>query len=324
MASSLETFLLAIVLPGTELPETKNLHPLAYYSDHFELPLPEGHRFPMAKYGLLRQRVLEERLLPPQALRVPAAVSDAEILRAHTAEYLKQLLDGSLPTAAVRRIGFPWSAGLIERSRRSAGGTLAACRSALARGVGVNLAGGTHHAFADRGEGFCVLNDAAIALRALKAEGEIGRALVVDLDVHQGNGTAVIFQGDPTVFTFSVHGRRNFPFRKEESDLDLALEDGTEDEEYLAALATGLEQAFAAARAELVIYLAGADPYAGDRLGRLALTKAGLAARDSKVFDACRVAGLPVAVAMAGGYAEELADIVDIHLETVSQALQLG
>ncbi|MDX1998857.1 MAG: histone deacetylase [Thermoanaerobaculia bacterium] len=294
---------------------------LAFYCDHFVLPLPEGHRFPMSKYRLLRERVAG---LAGISLREPAAVSEAELRRAHTADYVARAVAGELTRAEVRRIGFPWSPEMIERSRRSAGATWAAAWAALEAGVAVNLAGGTHHAFADRGEGFCVFNDAAVAARTLQAAGRVGRVLVVDTDVHQGNGTAAIFRDDPTVFTFSLHGARNFPFHKEISDLDLELPDASGDAEYLEALDRGLATSLAWARwerAELAIWVSGADPFVGDTLGRLAVSKAGLAERDVRVLRALRSAGLAVVVVMAGGYAADVADTVDIHCQTVKTAL---
>ncbi|MEM9593716.1 MAG: histone deacetylase [Acidobacteriota bacterium] len=293
-----------------------------YYCDHFVLPLPSDHRFPMAKYRLLRERVVAEAETGPFDLRVPEPASDEDILRAHDRDYLSRVKTGDLGRQAARRIGFPWSPELVERSRRSAGGTLAACRGALEDGAAVNLAGGTHHAFADRGEGFCVFNDAAVAARAMQAEGRARRILVVDCDVHQGNGTASIFTDDPTVFTLSLHGRRNYPFRKESSDLDVALDDGTEDGPYLEALDKALEWALPRARPDLAIYVSGADPFVGDRLGRLALTKEGLADRDRRVFEVFQRGRIPVAVVMAGGYAEDVEDIVDIHFRTVVLAAQ--
>ena len=291
-----------------------------FYHDQFVLPLPDGHRFPMSKYGLLRQRIEAAGLVPAEELRVPAAATDAQILRAHTRGYLEKVKTGSLTRQEVRRIGFPWSPQLVERSRRSVGSTIAAGRWALREGVAVNLAGGTHHAGPDWGQGFCVFNDAAVAARALQAEGRARRVLVVDCDVHQGNGTAAIAAGDLSLFTFSIHGEKNFPFRKEQSDLDIGLPDGTGDVVYLEALAHGLRSALDRARADLVIYLAGADPFVDDRLGRLALSKEGLLARDRLVLDGCRAAGLPVAVVMAGGYAREVRDTVDIHFGTVCVA----
>ncbi|HTP09765.1 MAG TPA: histone deacetylase, partial [Anaerolineae bacterium] len=209
-----------------------------FKTDQFVLPLPEGHRFPVSKYALLRQRVEAARLVPPNDLIEAPAASDEEITRAHTAEYLRRVKNGELTEKELRRIGFPWSPQMVERSRRSSGATIAAARAALIDGAkcGVNLAGGTHHAFADRGEGFCVFNDAAIAARAVQAEGLAQRIVVIDCDVHQGNGTAKIFENDPSVFTFSIHGAKNFPFHKEASDLDVALPDGADDATYLAAL----------------------------------------------------------------------------------------
>jgi acetoin utilization deacetylase AcuC-like enzyme len=293
----------------------------AYYIDRFELPLPSNHRFPMEKYVLLRRRVVEAGLVSPGDLRVPCAATDAEITRVHDREYVRRLMNGELTEREIRRIGFPWSPQLVDRARRSVGGTIEACRAALGDSVAVNLAGGTHHAFPDHGEGYCVFNDCAIAARAMQAEGRAARVIILDCDVHQGNGTAAVFADDPTVFTFSIHGARNFPFRKQPSDLDIALDDGADDGVYLEALESGVRRALALAHADLAIYLAGADPYVGDRLGRLALSKEGLANRDRLVFERCHSAGLPVAVAMAGGYARDVQDTVDIHLQTVQVAL---
>lgn len=293
-----------------------------FYTDHYVLPLPAGHRFPMEKYALLRQRVEAAGLAGTGGLRNPHAATDTEILRAHGRGYLDRVVGGGLAAAEIRRIGFPWTPQMVERSRRSAGATIEACRAALDEGVGVNLAGGTHHAFRDHGEGYCVFNDAAIAALAVQAEGLARRVAIIDCDVHQGNGTAAILADDPTVFTFSIHGARNFPFRKEASDLDIELPDGCGDTTYLDALERGVCHALSAAQPDLVIYLAGADPFEGDRLGRLALTKAGLQARDCLVFEICAASALPVAVAMAGGYARNIADTVDIHFATVSAASQ--
>ncbi len=294
-----------------------------FYTDHFVLPLPPEHRFPMRKYALLRQRVVEAALVAPENVRVPAAATDVEIERAHDPEYLRRVQAGELTPQEVRRMGFPWSLELVERSRRSSGATIEACRAALVDGLAVNLAGGTHHACWDHGQGYCVFNDSAIAARAMQAEGRVERVVVLDCDVHQGNGTAAILAGDPTIFTFSIHGAKNFPFRKEQSDLDIELEDGADDRTYLEALAEGLGQALARAKADLAIYLAGADPYLHDRLGRLGLSKAGLAARDRLVLNRCRAAGLSVAITMAGGYAPEVQDTVDIHFQTVSLAAEM-
>jgi acetoin utilization deacetylase AcuC-like enzyme len=294
-----------------------------FYSDHFVLPLPQGHRFPMVKYSMLRERVAEAGLCEPGELRVPRPVSDEEILRSHEMSYLRRVVEGTLSQREMRRIGFPWSERMVERSRRASGGTLGACLAALEDGLAANLAGGTHHAYADRGEGYCVFNDSAIAARAVQADGLIERVVVLDTDVHQGNGTAAILRGDPSVFTFSIHGARNFPFRKEASDLDIPLPDGADDEEFLGALEDGLEEALAASKAGLAIYLAGADPYVDDRLGRLSVSKEGLAERDRLVLEACREHGIPVVVTMAGGYARKVEDTVDIHFRSIERAASL-
>jgi acetoin utilization deacetylase AcuC-like enzyme len=294
-----------------------------FYSDQFVLPLPEGHRFPMVKYSMLRERVAKAGVCGPGDMRVPRPVSDAEILRSHEEGYLRRVVDGTLTQKEMRRIGFPWSERMVERSRRASGGTLGACFAALEEGFGANLAGGTHHAFANRGEGYCVFNDSAIAARAVQAQGLVERVVVVDTDVHQGNGTAAILGGDPSVFTFSIHGARNFPFRKEESDLDVALPDGADDGEYLDALEGALEKALDSSGAQLAIYLAGADPYEDDRLGRLRVSKEGLAERDRLVLESCRERGISVAVTMAGGYAREVDDTVDIHFQSIERATTL-
>jgi acetoin utilization deacetylase AcuC-like enzyme len=293
-----------------------------FYTDQFVLPLPEGHRFPMQKYALLRQRVVESGIVAPEQLGIPHAATDVELLRAHDAAYLRRCQQGQLTAQEIRRIGFPLSPQMVERSRRSSGATIEACRAALADGFAANLAGGTHHAFRDHGEGYCVFNDGVVAARAMQAERRADRVLLVDCDVHQGNGTAAILAADDTIFTFSIHGAKNFPFHKEQSDLDIALDDGTGDAAYLAALDLGLCQAIELSRADLAIYLAGADPYADDRLGRLALSKDGLAARDRMVFRYCREAGMPVAIVMAGGYARAIADTVDIHFQTLRAAVE--
>ena len=264
-----------------------------YYTDHFVLPLPEGHRFPMSKYAELRRRLERASWTQASQFRVPEAATDEEILRAHDAGYLERVA------------------------------TLNACRAALDDGIAVNLAGGTHHAFRDRGEGFCVFNDSVIAARAMQSESGVRRVLVIDCDVHQGNGTAAICVDDPSIYTFSIHGARNFPFRKERSDLDVALEDGTDDETYLQALAGGLARALDEASPDLAVYLSGADPWRGDRWGRLGLTKRGLAERDRFVLATCRERGLPVVVTMAGGYAPRVEDTVDIHVRTVRTACEL-
>ena len=294
-----------------------------FYSDHFVLPLPEGHRFPMVKYSMLRERVARDGICAQGELLTPRAVTDQEILRAHAPDYLKRVASGTLTEREVRRIGFPWSERMVERSRRASGGTLGACLAALDEGFAANLAGGTHHAFSDRGEGFCVFNDSAIAARAVQAAGLVERVVVIDTDVHQGNGTAAILRGDPTVFTFSVHGAKNFPFHKEESDLDASLPDGAGDTDFLATLERGLQKALDAADASLAIYLAGADPFEADRLGRLSVTKSGLAERDRIVLETCRERGIPVAVTMAGGYASEVEDTVDVHFQSIRRAASM-
>ena len=292
----------------------------AFTSDHFVLPLPEDHKFPMRKYEALRRRVADEGLVAPRDLREPEAATDEQLHRVHERGYVRRVKEGRLDERELRRIGFPWSPAMVERSLRSAGATVEACRAAMDDGVAVNLAGGTHHAFADRGEGFCVFNDSAVAARAMQAEGRARRVVVIDCDVHQGNGTAAIFAGDPTVFTFSIHGATNFPYRKEASDLDVALPDGMGDEGYLAALDAALPLVLDLANAQLAIYVSGADPHENDRFGRLKLTAAGLRERDRRVLSACRGAGLPVAVSMAGGYGRDVEATVAIHFETVRVA----
>jgi acetoin utilization deacetylase AcuC-like enzyme len=296
----------------------------AFYSDHFVLPLPEGHKFPMAKYARLRQRILADGVVAPADLHEAPAAAWDDLRLVHDAGYIDAVATGTVPRDILRRIGFPWSPEMVERSRRSVGATLAAAHAALDHGTAANLAGGTHHAFADRGEGFCVFNDVAVASRALQRDGHARRIAIVDLDVHQGNGTAAIFRDDASVFTFSMHGAQNFPFRKETSDLDVALADGTGDAEYLDLLASNLEQVLSRHHPDFVFYLAGADPYEGDRLGRLKLTIDGLRQRDTLVFDACRSARLPVAVSMSGGYATDIDAIVTIHSNTIRVAAGPG
>ncbi len=291
-----------------------------YYTDHFELPLPPGHRFPMSKYRLLRQQVATSEVHQNDTLLVPLAATDEQLMRCHDPDYVQRVAQGHLSVAEIRRIGFPWSPDMVERSRRSSGATIAASRSALEHGFAANLAGGTHHAMRACGEGYCVFNDAAVAIRAMQAEGRIERACVIDLDVHQGNGTAEILANDSSAFTFSMHGAKNFPLRKHPSDLDIELPDGTGDQPYLDQLRWGLEQVFAHGPFDLAIYLAGADPYQGDRLGRLALTIPGLLARDECVLDACRDQAIPVAIAMAGGYCPDVNAIVTIHGQTLAAA----
>ena len=296
-----------------------------YTSDQFVLPLPEGHRFPMSKYRLLREAV--EQWAPgwgAQMLEAPRA-DDLAVLRVHTPEYLAKVRDGELSPAEQRRIGFPWSPAMAERTRRVSGASMAALETAIrGKRVGINLAGGTHHAFADHGAGYCIFNDSVIAARHVQALGLIERVLIVDLDVHQGNGTAAICQDDPSIYTFSMHGARNYPAVKPRGDLDVELPSGTADGEYLRLLELNLAYAQSRSRAQAVIYLAGADPFEGDKLGLLAISKAGLRRRDQLVFEHCRRYRLPVAVSMAGGYAPDVADIVDIHLATIEGAARLA
>ena len=296
----------------------------AYYSDHFVLPLPAGHRFPMAKYSLLRDRVARELPLVNQ-LEAPRA-SDGELALAHTPAYIDAIASGAIGTAALREIGFPWSEAMVERSRRSAGATVAAVRAAMTEGVAANMAGGTHHASAEKGGGFCVFNDAAVAARVAQAEWsryhrEPLLVAVIDLDVHQGNGTASIFAGDPSVFSLSIHGERNFPFRKVDGDLDVALPDGCGDVDYLHALEGALDELAHRFVPGLVIYLAGADPFERDRLGRLKLTYDGLEARDRRVFDWCFQRHVPLAFAMAGGYGVSIAETVQVQMNTYQLAM---
>ncbi len=294
-----------------------------FYTDTFKIPLPAKHSFPKDKYYLLRKRIEEAGIVPPENLRVPEPASEADILRVHDAVYWNRLKNGELTDKEVRRVGLPWSPEIVRRARYSTGATIAACRTALTDQIAVNLGGGTHHAFSDYGQGYCWINDSVIASRALQAEGLVQNVLGVDCDVHQGNGTAALVRNDPTIFTFSIHGKNNFPFHKEASDLDIELEDGTDDASYLEALQKGLETSLRIFSADLAIYLAGADAHKSDRFGRLALSKAGLARRDQFVLECLHQAGLPTAVTMAGGYSPQVANTVDIHFQTVLAAVRL-
>jgi len=296
----------------------------------FSVDLPPGHRFPMPKYQLLRDRVEAE--CPGLRLSEAEPASDGELALVHTPAYISAVVEGTLPAAAQREIGFPWSERMVARSRRSVGATVAAARAALAEGLALHLAGGTHHAYADKGSGFCVFNDVAVAARLMQAEAHrlqrrVLPVWVIDLDVHQGNGTAAIFRDDASVFTLSLHGAKNFPFRKEPSDLDVDLPDGCTDAPYLAALDAALDRAWArqlaaGAAPGLAFYLAGADPHEGDRLGRLKLSDAGMAARDQRVFNFLRTRRVPVAVTMAGGYGRDISTTVAVQLHTVQLAQQ--
>lgn len=295
-----------------------------YHSSQFAFPLPRGHRFPLVKYALLREAVQASGLIPAGDLMVPPPASDEQLLRAHDPGYVRKVVEGRLTDREIRRIGLPWSPELVTRARYSVGGTIAACRAALQEGLAVNLAGGTHHASADRGQGYCLFNDVIIAARTLQAEGLAGQVVILDCDVHQGNGTAALARGDPSIFTFSIHNQNNFPLHKEPGDLDIGLDDGTGDDLYLLALEEGVRLALARARADLAIYLAGADPHEGDLLGRLAVTADGLAQRDRLVLQMCRDHGLPVAIALAGGYGRRVEDTVAVHLQTVRIAAAMA
>jgi acetoin utilization deacetylase AcuC-like enzyme len=292
----------------------------AFYSDHFVLPLPNGHRFPMQKYRLIREGA--RIAVPDIEFHEAPLTSDGVLALAHHPRYIQAVSTGTLSSAEQKIIGFPWSPEMVERSRRSTGATIAACRAAIEDGAAVNLAGGTHHAYADHGGGFCVFNDAAVASRLMQAEHLVKQVAIVDLDVHQGNGTASILGDDESVFTLSLHGARNYPFSKETSDLDMALPDDTGDDAYLTALQSALREMFARFLPELIIYLAGADAHEGDRLGRLKLSLAGLAARDRMVMEQASEQRIPVAVTMAGGYGKNIQDTVDIHLQTIAIVAQ--
>jgi len=296
----------------------------AFYSDHFVLPLPEGHRFPMAKYSMLRERIARE-LRGVQLMEAPAA-TEGELALAHSPDYVWAVKSGSLSPQAQREIGFPWTPAMAERSVRSAGASIAAGRVAMREGIAGNLAGGTHHASANQGGGFCVFNDIAVTARVLQMEQfratkQNLQVLVIDLDVHQGNGTADIFATDPSVFTLSLHGEKNFPFRKVNSDLDVGLPDGCSDEAYSMALENALAQVLQRFQPQFVIYLAGADAHEGDRLGRLKLTEAGMKQRDLQVFDWVRALGLPMLICMGGGYGHDLTQTVQVQMNTWQLAM---
>jgi acetoin utilization deacetylase AcuC-like enzyme len=286
----------------------------AFAHDGFTYPLPEGHRFPLGKYRLVREGAERH---PGVVLATPPAATWEQLGRTHAGAYLDRVRDGLLERREELALGLPWSTQLVERSRRATGATILAARAALDDGVAMNLGGGTHHAFADAGRGFCVFNDVVTAIRALRAEGAARRVLVIDLDVHQGDGTHALLTHDEAAFTMSVNGFRNYPFRRVPGDLELDLADDTGDDEYLDGVRGLLPEAIARAAPEIAFYLAGADPYEGDRLGRLALTKPGLRARDALVRDTLRAAGVPVCVTLAGGYAEDICDTVEINLGTV-------
>jgi acetoin utilization deacetylase AcuC-like enzyme len=302
----------------------------AFHADAFVMPLPPGHTFPITKYKLLRESV--EATLPEIRVTPAPAASDGELALAHEPAWIAAVVDGTTSAAQQREIGFPWSERMVQRARHSVGATIAAARTALFdEGVAANLAGGTHHAYADKGSGYCVFNDVAVAARLMQAEWHrrrradgLLRVVVIDLDVHQGNGTAAIFRDDPSVFTLSMHGAKNFPFRKEASDLDVELPDGCTDAPYLEALDAALAETWCRHGERLpglAFYVAGADPHEDDRLGRLKLKRDGLAERDRRVFSALRERGIPVAVSMAGGYGRDLATTAAIHRRTLAEAL---
>lgn len=295
-----------------------------YYSDTFTFPLPDGHRFPLVKYRLLRERLLQQPATCGAELRLAPRATRDELLLVHDEGYVDAFCAGQLSKEHNQRIGFPWSQELVERTLRSAGGTIAAVRAVL-RGespdAAAYLAGGTHHARRDRGAGYCVFNDVAVGARIAQREFSVSRVLVVDTDVHQGDGTASIFEGDDSVFTFSIHGAQNFPSEKATSDLDIALPDGTTDEAFLRELARGLDASFSRSRPEFVLYLSGADALVGDRLGRLRVSKAGLQERDRMVLAACREAGVEVVTVMGGGYGGVIAETVEVYEASVLATL---
>jgi acetoin utilization deacetylase AcuC-like enzyme len=290
-----------------------------FYTDQYQIPLPAGHKFPMRKYRMLRDVLIADDLYRLE----PAPLADGKtIALAHEATYVAQFLDGTLAPSAMRRIGFPWSQGLVLRTLASVGGTLAAAGDALAAGLGATLAGGTHHAFRAEGSGFCVFNDVAVAIYRLRSADGSRRVAVVDLDVHQGDGTAHFFEHDQDVFTLSLHGARNFPFRKQRSKVDVELPDQTGDEEYLRALDAALPKVFEF-QPELVFYLSGVDALATDVLGRLALTEEGLKARDRRVIEACHSRGIPLVITLGGGYSNPIEASVEAHANTFRVAAEV-
>jgi acetoin utilization deacetylase AcuC-like enzyme len=288
-----------------------------FYTPRYYADIGNGHIFPIRKFELVRDRLLAEGTLHPSELLEPAPATLDDVLLVHTGDYVSRLCSGELTPRELRRLGLPWSESLVRRSFYATGGTIAAARTALVEGYGSNLAGGTHHSFADRGEGFCVLNDIAVAIRVLRKEGLIRRAAIVDCDVHQGNGTATIFAGDDDTFTFSIHGANNYPLFKMHSSLDVELPDGTADDDYLNVLNHYLPTVFAAADPEIVFYLAGADPHVNDKLGRLALTIDGLRQRDRCVLRECYERETPVVTVMSGGYGKDINDTIEIHCNTI-------
>lgn len=287
-----------------------------FYTPRYYADIGNGHIFPIRKFEFVRDRLLAEGTLHKSELTEPQPATVEQVRLVHTEDYVSRLCAGTLTAKELRRLGLPWSESLVRRSFYAAGGTIAAAYAALDEGYASNLAGGTHHSFADRGEGFCVFNDVAVAIRVLRHEGLIGRAAIVDCDVHQGNGTATIFAGDPDTFTFSIHGANNYPLFKTRSSLDVELPDGTTDREYLDCLVSHFPAVFAS-DPEIVFYLAGADPYAGDKLGRLALTIDGLRERDECVLRECYDREVPVVTVMSGGYGKDINDTIEIHCNTI-------
>jgi acetoin utilization deacetylase AcuC-like enzyme len=287
-----------------------------FYTSHYYAEIGDGHIFPIRKFELVRDRLLAEGTLQPAELAEPVPATFAEVLLVHTEDYVSRLRSGTLTAKELRRLGLPWSESLVRRSFYAVGGTIEAAHCALDQGFSSNLAGGTHHAFAERGEGFCVLNDVAIAIRVLRSRGLIRRAAVIDCDVHQGNGTATIFANDPETYTFSIHGANNYPLFKARSTLDVELADGTSDEDYLKSLAENMPAVFTY-QPEIVFYLAGADPYVGDKLGRLAVSMDGLRQRDAYVLRKCYEREVPIVTVMSGGYGKDIGDTVEIHCNTI-------
>ncbi|MEM9829534.1 MAG: histone deacetylase [Bacteroidota bacterium] len=294
-----------------------------FFSDKHLYALPKNHRFPIDKYILVKEQLLYQGIIQREQITDPGVCSEEDILRVHTPEYWQAVKTQTLLPRMVRRIGLPNTETSVNRARNSVAGTIAAAEAALQTGLGVNLAGGTHHAYPDRGEGFSTLNDIAIASRRLLAQGLVERILVIDLDVHQGNGNAFIFQNDPAVFTFSMHGKDNYPLKKEHSDWDIALPTGTNDNEYLKLLEDALPKLLERQQPQLVFYQSGVDVLVTDRLGKLVLTKAGCRRRDELVFEHCFQSGIPVVTTMGGGYSERMADIVDAHCNTIEAGLAI-
>jgi acetoin utilization deacetylase AcuC-like enzyme len=288
-----------------------------FYTPRYYADIGNGHIFPIRKFELVRDRLLAEGTLHPNELLEPAPATVDDALLVHTGDYVSRLCNGELTAKELRRLGLPWSESLVRRSFYATGGTITAARAALSEGYASNLAGGTHHSFADRGEGFCVLNDVAVAIRVLRKKGLIRRAAIIDCDVHQGNGTATIFADDEDTFTFSIHGANNYPLFKARSTVDIELPDGTADDEYLNVLNRHLPAIFEATDPDIVFYLAGADPYVNDKLGRLALTIDGLRQRDLRVLRACYERETPIVTVMSGGYGKDINDTIEIHCNTI-------